>query len=290
MEKIKGTGVALVTPFNDDKSIDFQALENLLNYVISGGVNYLVLMGTTGESTTLSMTEKIEVFDFCKKINDGRLPIVLGIGGNDTMKVVSDIQSMQLEGVDAILSVSPSYNKPSQKGIYQHYKKISESSSLPIILYNVPGRTSSNISASTIVRLAVNFDNIVAVKEASGDMDQIMKILKNKPADFVVLSGDDALTLPMICVGAEGVISVIGQSHPENFSRMVSCALSGDYKTSNQLHYQLYDYYNPIYAEGNPVGIKACLEVLGICKAVVRSPLSEASNVIKEELKRLLNK
>lgn len=290
MEKIKGTGVALITPFNDDKSIDFQSLENLLNYVISGGVNYLVLMGTTGESTTLSMTEKIEVFDFCKKINDGRLPIVLGIGGNDTMKVVSDIQTMKLEGVDAILSVSPSYNKPSQEGIYQHYKKISESSSLPIILYNVPGRTSSNISASTIVRLAFNFENIVAVKEASGDMDQIMQILKNKPADFVVLSGDDALTLPMICLGAEGVISVIGQSHPEIFSRMVSFALSGDYKTSNQLHYQLYDYYNPIYDEGNPVGIKACLEVLGICKAVVRSPLSEASNVIKEELKRLLNK
>ena len=289
MDKIKGTGVALVTPFNNDKSVDYEGLENLLNHVINGGVDFLVLMGTTGESTTLSKTERIEVVDFCKKINNGRLPIVLGIGGNNTMQVVADIKAANLENVDAILSVSPAYNKPSQEGIYQHYKMISESSPLPIIVYNVPGRTSSNISAATTVRLASDFKNIVGVKEASGDMDQIMKILKNKPADFVVLSGDDGLTLPMIHMGAEGVISVIGQSHPKDFSDMVSFGLSGNKKLANQIHYKLYDFYRPLYAEGNPVGVKACLEMLGICKAVVRLPLVEASNTIKNELKKLLH-
>ena len=289
MDKIKGTGVALVTPFNNDKSVDYEGLENLLNHVINGGVDFLVLMGTTGESTTLSKTERIEVVDFCKKINNGRLPIVLGIGGNNTMQVVADIKAANLENVDAILSVSPAYNKPSQEGIYQHYKMISESSPLPIIVYNVPGRTSSNISAATTVRLASDFKNIVGVKEASGDMDQIMKILKNKPADFVVLSGDDGLTLPMIHMGAEGVISVIGQSHPKDFSDMVSFGLSGNKKLANQIHYKLYDFYRPLYAEGNPVGVKACLEMLGVCKAVVRLPLVEASNTIKNELEKLLH-
>ena len=289
MDKIKGTGVALVTPFNNDKSVDYEGLENLLNHVINGGVDFLVLMGTTGESTTLSKTERIEVVDFCKKINNGRLPIVLGIGGNNTMQVVADIQTANLENVAAILSVSPSYNKPSQEGIYQHYKMISESSPLPIIVYNVPGRTSSNISAATTVRLATDFKNIVGVKEASGDMYQIMKILKNKPADFVVLSGDDGLTLPMIHMGAEGVISVIGQSYPKDFSDMVSFGLSEHNKLANQIHYKLYDFYGPLYAEGNPVGVKACLEMLGICKAVVRLPLVEASNTIKNELKKLLH-
>ena len=289
MDKIKGTGVALVTPFNNDKSVDYEGLENLLNHVINGGVDYLVLMGTTGESTTLSKTERMEVVDFCKKINNGRLPIVLGIGGNNTMQVVADIKAANLENIAAILSVSPAYNKPSQEGIYQHYKMISESSPLPIIVYNVPGRTSSNISAATTVRLATDFKNIVGVKEASGDMDQIMKILKNKPADFVVLSGDDGLTLPMIHMGAEGVISVIGQSHPKDFSDMVSFGLSGNKKLANQIHYKLYDFYRPLYAEGNPVGVKACLEMLAICKAVVRLPLVEASNTIKNELKKLLH-
>ncbi|MEC9210009.1 MAG: 4-hydroxy-tetrahydrodipicolinate synthase [Bacteroidota bacterium] len=289
MDKIKGTGVALVTPFNNDKSVDYKGLENLLQHVINGGVDYLVLMGTTGESTTLSTAEKIEVVDFCKKINNGRLPIVLGIGGSNTMQVVTDIKTAHLEGIDAILSVSPAYNKPSQEGIYQHYKMISESCPLPIILYNVPGRTSSNIFSHTTVRLATDFKNIVGVKEASGDIDQIMKILKNKPADFVVLSGDDGLTLPMIHMGAEGVISVIGQSHPKDFSDMVSFGLSGNKKLANQIHHKLYNFYGPLYAEGNPVGVKACLELLGICKAVVRLPLIEATDTIKKELTKVLN-
>lgn len=288
MDKIKGTGVALVTPFNEDKSLDYKGLENLLNHVIDGGIDYLVLMGTTGESVTLSKGEKEAVVDFCKKINNSRIPVVLGIGGNNTMQVVEDIKSANLDGIDAILSVSPTYNKPSQEGIYQHYKMISGNCPLPIIVYNVPGRTASNISAETTVRLANDFENIVAVKEASGDMDQIMKIIKNKPSDFVVLSGDDGLTLPMIHMGAEGVISVIGQSHPKEYSDMVSFGLSGNQEIANQLHNKLYDFYVPLYAEGNPVGIKACLELLGICKSQVRLPLIEASDVIKNELKSLM--
>ena len=289
MDKIKGTGVALVTPFNNDKSLDFKGLESLLNYVIDGGIDYLVLMGTTGESVTLSKVEKIAVVDFCKKINNNRIPIVLGIGGNNTMQVVADIKSTNFNGIDAILSVSPEYNRPTQEGIYQHYKMISESSPLPIILYNVPSRTASNITVETTLRLANDFDNIVAVKEASGDMDQIMKIIKNKPIDFVVLSGDDGLTLPMINMGAEGVISVIGQSHPKDFSDMVSFGISGNKEIASQLHNKLYDFYMPLYAEGNPVGIKACLELLGKCKSHVRLPLVEASDAIKDELKSLIS-
>ena len=289
MDKIKGTGVALVTPFNEDKSVDYKGLENLLNHVIDGGIDYLVLMGTTAESVTLSKVEKVAVVDFCKKINNSRIPVVLGIGGNNTMQVVEDIKSANLDGIDAILSVSPAYNKPSQEGIYQHYKLISGNCPLPIIVYNVPGRTTSNLSAETTVRLANDFENIVAVKEASGDMDQIMKIIKNKPSDFVVLSGDDGLTLPMIHMGAEGVISVIGQSHPKEFSDMVSFGLSGNQEIANQLNNKLYDFYIPLYAEGNPVGIKACLELLGICKSQVRLPLVEASDAIKNELKSLMN-
>ena len=289
MDKIKGTGVALVTPFNEDKSLDYIGLEYLINHVIAGGIDYLVLMGTTGESVTLNKVEKVAVVDFCKKINNSRIPVVLGIGGNNTMQVVEDIKSANLDGIDAILSVSPAYNKPSQEGIYQHYKMISGNCPLPIIVYNVPGRTASNISAETIIRLANDFKNIVAVKEASGDMDQIMKIIKNKPSDFVVLSGDDGLTLPMIHMGAEGVISVIGQSHPKEYSDMVSFGLSGNQEIANQLHNKLYDFYVPLYAEGNPVGVKACLELLGICKSQVRLPLVEASDAIKNELKSLMN-
>ena len=289
MDKIKGTGVALVTPFNRNKSVDYAALEKLLNHVIFGGVDYLVVMGTTGESISLSKDEKIEIIDFCKKINNGRLPIVLGIGGNNTNQVLFDIKSINLDGIDALLSVSPFYNKPTQEGIYHHYKLIAEASPIPVILYNVPGRTSSNINSETTLRLATDFENIVAIKEASGDLDQIMSIIKNKPANFLVLSGDDALTLPMIYMGAEGVISVIGQSHPKDFTDMVSNAISGNNNLANQLHYKLYDLYKPIYAEGNPVGIKACLELLKICTSDVRLPLIEASANVKNELKNLLN-
>ena len=289
MERIKGTGVALVTPFNADLSVDYVGLEKLLNHQIEGEIAYLVLMGTTGESTMLSKTEKQEVIAFCKKINAGRLPIVLGIGGNNTLALVDEIKATDFTGVDAVLSVSPCYNKPTQEGIYQHYKMITEACPLPIILYNVPGRTGSNMASKTTLRLANDFKNIIAIKEASGDMDQIMKIIKNKPDDFVVLSGDDGLTLPMIYLGAEGVISVIGQSHPKEYSTMVAEARKGKIVNANALHYSIYDYYGPLYVEGNPAGIKACLELLGICKAAVRPPLVEASSTIKTQLKALLN-
>jgi 4-hydroxy-tetrahydrodipicolinate synthase len=288
MDKIKGTGVALITPFNEDFSVDYIGLEKLVNYQVDGGIDYLVLMGTTGESAVLSKTEKQEVIAFCKKINAGRLPIVLGIGGNNTLALVEEMKNTDFAGVDAVLSVSPAYNKPTQEGIYQHYKMIAEACPLPIILYNVPGRTASNMAADTTMRLANDFENIVAVKEASGNMDQIMNIIKNKPSDFVVLSGDDGLTLPMIHMGAEGVISVIGQSHPKQYSDMVSFGMSGNKKIANQLHYSLYDYYGPLYAEGNPTGVKACLELLGICKSVVRPPLVGASDAIKNKLKSLM--
>tara|TARA_B100000214_G_scaffold188841_1_gene136336 strand:- start:720 stop:1592 length:873 start_codon:yes stop_codon:yes gene_type:complete len=288
MDKIKGTGVALVTPFNRNKSVDYKSLEKLLNHVINGGVDYLVVMGTTGESISLSKDEKKEIIDFCKKINNGRLPIVLGIGGNNTNQVLFDIKSINLDGIDALLSVSPFYNKPTQDGIYHHYKLIAEASPIPVILYNVPSRTSSNINSETTLRLATDFENIVAIKEASGDLDQIMSIIKNKSANFLVLSGDDALTLPMIYMGAEGVISVIGQSHPKDFTDMVSNAISGNNNLANQLHYKLHDLYKPIYAEGNPVGIKACLELLNICNSDVRLPLIKASANVKNELKQIL--
>tara|TARA_B110000003_G_scaffold269494_1_gene300588 strand:+ start:181 stop:1050 length:870 start_codon:yes stop_codon:yes gene_type:complete len=288
MDKIKGTGVALITPFNEDFSVDYIGLEKLVNHQVDGGIDYLVLMGTTGESAVLSKTEKQEVIAFCKKINAGRLPIVLGIGGNNTLALVEEMKNTDFAGVDAVLSVSPAYNKPTQDGIYQHYKMIAEACPLPIILYNVPGRTASNMAADTTMCLANDFENIVAVKEASGNMDQIMNIIKNKPSDFVVLSGDDGLTLPMIHMGAEGVISVIGQSHPKQYSDMVSFGMSGNKKIANQLHYSLYDYYGPLYAEGNPTGVKACLELLGICKSVVRPPLVGASDAIKNKLKSLM--
>jgi 4-hydroxy-tetrahydrodipicolinate synthase len=217
------------------------------------------------------------------------LPIVLGIGGNNTLALVDEIKATDFTGVDGVLSVSPCYNKPIQNGIYQHYKMIAEACPLPIILYNVPGRTASNMADETTLRLANNFENIIAIKEASGDMDQIMKIIKNKPTDFVVFSGDDGLTLPMIYMGAEGVISVIGQSHPKEYSTMVAEARKGNIANANALHYSIYDYYGPLYAEGNPAGVKACLELLGICKAVVRPPLVEVSSTIKTQLKVLLN-
>jgi len=289
MEKIKGTGVALITPFNSDLSVDYVGLEKLLIHQIEGGIDYLVLMGTTGESAVLSKTEKQEVITFCKKTNAGRLPIVLGIGGNNTLALVDEIKATDFTGIDAVLSVSPCYNKPTQEGIYQHYKMITEVCPLPIILYNVPGRTASNMASETTLRLANDFENIIAIKEASGDMDQIIKIIKDKPANFVILSGDDGLTLPMIYMGAEGVISVIGQSHPKEYSTMVAEGRDGSITKANKLHYGLYDYYEPLYSEGNPAGVKACLELLCICKAIVRPPLVGASDAIKNKLRGLLN-
>jgi 4-hydroxy-tetrahydrodipicolinate synthase len=288
---IHGTGVALVTPFLADGSIDFKGLENLVNHCIAGGVEYLVVMGTTGESATLTTAEKAIVLREVKRINAGRVPIVYGAGGNNTQAVIDGFSTTDLDGVSALLSVSPYYNKPTQEGIYQHYKAIATASPLPIILYNVPGRTSSNISAATTLRLARDFKNIIAIKEASGNMEQIMDLLKNKPDGFEVISGDDNLTYPMIALGAKGVISVSGQGMPKIFSQMVRNALAGKWPEALAGHYELFDFTNLLFAEGNPGGIKAALKALNICEDHLRLPLWRVSTdlylKIEIEVKRL---
>ncbi|MEE2699968.1 MAG: 4-hydroxy-tetrahydrodipicolinate synthase [Bacteroidota bacterium] len=285
MNKIKGTGIALITPFNEDFSIDFTSLKELINHAIVGGVDYLVVLGTTGESAVLSKNEKKQVVDFCKKINNGRLPIVQGVGGNNTLALVEELETANFEGIDAILSVSPYYNKPTQEGIYMHYKMLSQASPLPLIVYNVPGRTASNITVETTLRLANDFENIVAIKEASGDLNQIEKIIKKRPNDFLVLSGDDGLTSKMIEMGGDGVISVIGQSHPKEFTAMVNAGLNGVFEDANQLDEKLNPIYSPLYADGNPAGIKATLSILGICKNILRPPLVKATKKTYDQLK-----
>ena len=288
---ITGTGIALVTPFNEDKSVDFEGLKKLVNHCILGGVEYLVSMGTTGESATLSADEKTAVTETIIKSTDGRVPVVLGIGGNNTQNVIDTIKSTNLDGIEAILSVSPYYNKPTQEGIYQHFKAIAEVSPKPIILYNVPGRTASNISASTILRLAHDFKNIAAVKEAGGDMNQIMEVLNERPEDFAVLSGDDNLTFPMLSLGCNGVISVSGQAFPRVFSGMVRDCISGYIEKARPAHFKLFNFTNLLFSEGNPGGIKASLKVLGVCNDHLRQPLWPISNelfsAIEKEVKQI---
>lgn len=286
----KGTGVALVTPFNADFSIDFEGLRKLVQLQIDGGVDFLVVQGTTGESPTLSPDEKTQVLETVIAENKGRLPIVYGVGGNDTVQVAEAIRQVP-KGVDGVLSVSPYYNKPTQEGIFQHYKYIADATELPIILYNVPGRTGSNVSAETTLRLA-EIPNIVAVKEASGNLDQIMEIMRLKPAGFGVLSGDDALTFPMITLGGEGVISVVGQAFPENFSKMVNESMKGNYEVARQIHYDLIPVTKMFFEEGNPGGVKVALEERKLMSQVMRKPLIQVSkglaSQIIEETKRLL--
>lgn len=284
----EGTGVAIITPFTEEGSIDFGSLEKTLNHVINGGVDYIVAMGTTAETATLSSEEKSSLIDFFKKSLNGKLPLVLGAGGNNTAEVVKTIKSIDKEGVAAILSVAPYYNKPGQEGIKLHFKAIAESTDLPIIIYNVPGRTSSNISASTAISLANEHSNIIAVKEASGNFTQIMDIIKNKPEGFEVLSGDDALTLPMICLGAKGVISVVANSHPKEFSSLVKAALAKDFDTANKYQYQLIDYINGLFEEGSPSGLKAALSHIGLAKNYVRLPLVPVSDKHSAKMKQLL--
>lgn len=278
MQQFIGTGVALVTPFMEDTSIDFDALECLVNYQVANGVNYLVVLGTTGESSTLTKLEKEKVIQKIVATNNGRLPLVLGIGGNNTAAVVSEIKETNLTDFDAILSVSPCYNKPSQEGIYQHFKAISEVSPKPIILYNVPGRTASNMSPETTLRLAVDFNNIIAIKEASGDLVQAMKIIQHKPDDFLVISGDDMLALPMTLAGGSGVISVIGEGLPKEFSNMISFGLQGRSADAYAIHYKIADAIDLIFEEGNPAGIKSLLKSVGITGDEVRLPLVKATN------------
>ncbi len=285
--KIKGTGVALITPFNIDYSIDYSALKNIIDFTIRGGVDFLVILGTTGESPVISIKERNELLAFCKDVIDSRVPIVIGLGGNNTLSLIDEIQSIDLNGIDAILSVAPYYNKPNQDGIYLHYKLIAENSSLPVILYNVPSRTGVNISSKTTLRLANDFTNIIAIKEASCDLKQIKDIIKNKPKNFLVLSGDDGLTEKMIKMGADGVIAVIAQAFPEIFSQMVNMALSKQYNHSSKLDEGIRKIYSSLYHDGNPAGIKATLNILGLCNNILRPPLTPVSSVVYSDLKEL---
>lgn len=281
MTKFFGTGVALITPFNSDLSIDYNALKNIVNYNIENGTNYLVISGTTGESVTITKEEKKEIIATIVKVNKGRVPLVLGIGGNNTAAVIDEINSTDLKNIDAILSVSPYYSKPTQEGIYQHFKAISEASPLPIILYNVPGRTSSNMLPETTLRLGKDFNNIIAVKEAAGNVGQYLKLLKSKPEDFLVISGDDDLALGVVLAGGAGVISVIGQALPQQFSKMIQLGLEGKAKEAYKLHYKLMDIVGLIFEENNPAGIKAVFEALNLANDNVRLPLVVASKPLK---------
>ncbi len=289
-KKIQGTGVALVTPFNEDKTIDFPALADLVEYVIQGGVDFLVVLGTTGENATLTFDEKMQVLDYVLEVNNGRLPVVAGFGGYNTEGVVRDIKKRKsFDGISAILSVAPYYNKPNQRGLYEHFVTIADVSPVPVILYNVPGRTRSNIEAETTLRLAEH-ENIVAIKEASGNFMQIMEIIRNKPEDFIVLSGDDAITLPLISVGVKGVISVVVMAYPEKMSKMVRAALDGNYELARQLHYEILPMTRAIFEDGNPAGIKAVLSIKGLIKNVLRLPLVPVKAETYNKIKMLLAK
>jgi 4-hydroxy-tetrahydrodipicolinate synthase len=285
--KFKGLGVAMVTPFEENGEIDFPSLEKLTEFLISGKVDYLVVQGTTGESPVLSKDEKQKTLDCVSAINNGRLPLVFGIGGNNTAGVVEDLKTFDLSKVDGILSASPYYNKPTQEGIYAHYAELCKATDLPIIVYNVPGRTASNISASTTLRLANDFENIVAVKEASGDMEQVMDIIQNKPANFLVISGDDAIAFPIISTGGDGVISVVGNAFPSQFSAMVQAARQDDMTEARKYHYGVLPIIAPLFREGNPGGIKESLAELEITRNHVRLPLVNISEELKNEIQTL---
>lgn len=284
-----GTGIAIVTPFKNDGTIDHSALKKIVNYNIDNGVNYIVISGTTGESVTLTLAEKQSVIKTIVEANAGKLPLVLGIGGNNTAQVVEEISTTDLSPFTGILSVSPAYSKPTQEGIYQHFKAVSQASTLPVILYNVPGRTASNMSPETVLRLANDFENIVAIKEAAGNMSQYYKLLQNKPENFSVISGDDDLALAVTLAGGAGVISVIAQGLPKAFSKMIQLGLKGQSEEAYAIHYQLFDVINLIFEENNPAGIKAVLEVLDLCEATVRLPLVPATDASKEKIKAFLN-
>lgn len=289
-EMLKGTGVALITPFHDNGTIDFTALGNLVKYVIKGGVDFLVALGTTSEAPVLSTDEKTAVLNHIKEVNNGRLPLIVGVGGNNTQCIVDSLKSMDADGIDGILSVAPYYNKPNQRGMYFHFKAIATASPVPVILYNVPGRTSSNLTAETSLRLAKEFENIKGVKEASGDLSQIMQIIKNRPAGFSVLSGDDALTYPMMTLGSDGVISVVANAFPKQFSEMVRSSLTGDYDTARKAHYELLEIMEALFEDGNPAGVKAALNSMGIVGNNLRLPLVKANKATYSKIAALSNK
>ncbi|WP_108868288.1 4-hydroxy-tetrahydrodipicolinate synthase [Aquimarina aquimarini] len=281
---LRGTGVALATPFNKDGSIDYEGVTSLVNFCIEGTIEYLVVLGTTGESVTLSKEEKKKLIAHIVAVNNKRLPLVLGVGGNNTSVVLEEVKEVNSDDFDAILSVVPMYNRPTQEGIYEHYKAISNVSRLPIILYNVPSRTGANMTAETTLRLA-QLDNVVGVKEAVGDFTQVLRIIKDKPVDFKVISGDDALALPAVTAGGDGVISVIGQGFPAEFSEMIRLGLSGDIEKAYSILYKLMPVLEYAFEEGNPAGIKNILKVKGICDDHLRLPLIPVSSALAEKIK-----
>lgn len=289
IKELTGTGVALITPFKDNYEIDFDALENVIDFVINGEVEYLVTLGTTGETPTLTTDEKISIINFTFEKAKDRIPIVVGIGGNNTSELINDLKSFPLAKASAVLSSSPNYNKPSQEGIYMHYKALAEASPKPIILYNVPGRTGSNINAPTTLRLA-GVENIAGIKEASGNMVQCMQILKNKPENFLVVSGDDHLALPLISCGTHGVISVAANNFPKDFSEMIRLALAGNFGKARTLHYKCLEGIDLLFAENNPAGVKAFLAELGMIKNVLRLPLVPLSKELHQSVKAYLSK
>ncbi len=289
MQKFYGTGVALITPFKDDKSVDYDALEKLVNFQIENNINYLVVMGTTGEPATLKIEEQEKVKQKIIAVNNKRLPLVLGVGGNNTWGVVEELKTLDLSGIDAILSVSPYYNKPTQEGVYQHFKAISEASPLPIILYNVPGRTAQNMNPETVIRLANDFENIIGIKEAAGDIDQAKELIKNKPKSFLVISGDDEIALSMTLAGGVGVISVIGQGLPKVFSNLIQLGLEGESNKAAKIQEMLKPCIHLIYEEGNPGGIKSMLKKIGICGNSVRLPLVKSTLNLEQKISNFID-
>lgn len=284
----KGMGVALITPFKEDESVDYNALGRLVDFQLQNDTDYLVVLGTTAETPTLNESEKHEVTQFIIERVKGRVPIVLGVGGNCTKSIVDKLKNSSFDGVDAILSVTPYYNKPTQEGIYQHYKQISQATKLPIILYNVPGRTGVNMTAETTLRLAREFKNIVAIKEASGNISQMDEIIKSKPDDFSVISGDDGITFPLITLGAVGVISVIGNAFPKEFSRMVRLALNGDFSSALTIHHTFTELIDLLFVDGNPAGVKCMLNAMGYIENVLRLPLVPTRITTYEKIRNVL--
>lgn len=289
MQELIGTGVALITPFTAAGAVDVPALEKLVNHQIEHGIDYLVVLGTTGESVTLTKEEKKLVIATVKSVNAGRLPLVIGIGGSDTAVIVDEVKNFDYDGFTAILSVSPAYNKPMQEGIYQHFKAIAQATDMPIIIYNVPGRTGSNMSVETVVRLSHDFKNIVAIKEAAGDLVQAMKMIQYTPKEFLVISGDDMIALPMTLAGGAGVISVIGMGLPQDFSDMIRYGLNGDVEEAYELHYKAAASIDMIFEQGNPCGIKEMLAHKGICKNYVRLPLVPVNVDLSNRLKKFID-
>jgi 4-hydroxy-tetrahydrodipicolinate synthase len=286
MKKFRGTGVAIVTPFKNDFSIDFAALGRVVNHVINGGVNYIVIMGTTGESATLTKDEKKAIVSYVVEVTAGRVPLVVGIGGNSTQEVINFIRHSSLTGVDGILSVAPYYNKPNQRGLLQHFKEIATCSPIPVILYNVPGRTCSNISSETCIELANDCENIVGIKEASGDMAQIMRIIKAKPDNFSVISGDDMMTIPIIACGGSGIISVLANAFPAATSDLVSNALKSNYKSAREIQLRYLEMIELLFVDGNPSGVKAILNIMGLCQNYLRLPLVPVSRTIYTRIQK----